>query len=208
MAVKDPALDQAIIDAARTEFMAHGFRSASLHKIADRAGITTGALYTRYRNKDALFRSLVSPALLEIRQQMGPIGERYAQAQALCSRQALMEAIRREEQIYLDLLFDHYQDCVLFFCKSEGSSLERELQTMTDWKARETAEFFRSIARSPLDFDGIRLIAANQLYCYKQILSSGCTKEKARSCLETLDLFLEAGWKAIFDRVLGTDPEA
>ena len=202
MAIKDPTLDQAIISAAQAEFLAHGFRNASLHKIADRAGITTGALYTRYQNKDALFRSLVSPALDQIRQQMEPVARRYAQAHAQRSRQALMDAIRYEEQLYLDLLFDHYQDCVLFFCKSEGSSLQREMDAMMEEKAKQTVEFFRSMAAKPLDFDGIRLIAANQYNCYRQILLSGCSKEKARSCLETLDLFLEAGWGAIFDQIL------
>lgn len=55
MAVKDHSLDDKIIHAAEDEFLEHGFVAASMHKIADRAGVTTGALYTRYKNKDALF---------------------------------------------------------------------------------------------------------------------------------------------------------
>ena len=59
MAVKDHSLDDKIIHAAEDEFLEHGFVAASMHKIADRAGVTTGALYTRYKNKDALFGSLL-----------------------------------------------------------------------------------------------------------------------------------------------------
>ena len=60
MAVKDHSLDDKIIRAAEAEFLEHGFVAASMHKIAERAGVTTGALYTRYKNKDALFGSPVS----------------------------------------------------------------------------------------------------------------------------------------------------
>lgn len=202
MAQKDPSLDQAIVDAARAEFLAHGFQNASLHKIAQRAGTTTGALYTRYESKDALFCSLVSPTLELIRDRLAPVEQRYMDAQALRSREALMEAIRYEEQFYLDLLFSNYEDCVLFFCRNEGSSLEQAIRDLTEKKTRQTIEYFRAMARKPLDLDGLQLIVSNQFHCYRQILLDGCSKEKAKSCLETLDIFLEAGWKAIFDSIL------
>ena len=43
MAVKDHSLDDKIIRAAEAEFLEHGFVAASMHKIAERAGVTTGA---------------------------------------------------------------------------------------------------------------------------------------------------------------------
>ena len=59
MANKDHSLDDGIIQAAYSEFLAYGFQQASLHKIAEKAVVTTGAIYTRYKNKDALFSSLL-----------------------------------------------------------------------------------------------------------------------------------------------------
>ena len=55
MALKDHSIDNRIIVAARKEFYEYGFTQASLRKIASRAEVTTGALYTRYKNKDELF---------------------------------------------------------------------------------------------------------------------------------------------------------
>ena len=124
MAVKDHSLDPLIIEAARQEFLTHGYQKASLHKIAERAGITTGALYTRYKNKDALFCSLVEPVLGAMYRESEPIARLYREVQAHPSAEALLKAIRQEEQVYLNLLFEHYEDCILFFCKSEGSSLQ------------------------------------------------------------------------------------
>ena len=59
MANRDHSMDDGIIQAAYSEFLAYGFQKASLHKIAEKAGVTTGAIYTRYKNKDALFVSLL-----------------------------------------------------------------------------------------------------------------------------------------------------
>lgn len=59
MANKDHSLDDGIIRAAYSEFLECGFQKASLHKIAEKADVTTGAIYTRYKNKDALFVSLL-----------------------------------------------------------------------------------------------------------------------------------------------------
>ena len=55
MTNRDHSMDDGIIQAAYSEFLAYGFQKASLHKIAEKAGVTTGAIYTRYKNKDALF---------------------------------------------------------------------------------------------------------------------------------------------------------
>ena len=63
MANMDYSLDDGIIQAAYSEFLAYCFQKASLHKIAEKAGVTTGAFYTRYKNKDALFGSLLQDFL-------------------------------------------------------------------------------------------------------------------------------------------------
>ena len=202
MAVKDHSLDPIIIEAARQEFMAHGYQKASLHKIADRAGITTGALYTRYKNKDDLFLSLVQPVLNAMSKKSKPIALLYQQVQKNPSAEALLTAIHAEEQLYLGLLFEHYEDCILFFCKSEGSSLQKELKKMMEMKSAETVAFFRSIAKQDLDYDGIELIMSQQFYYYRQILERGYSREKALSCMKTVELFLEAGWDTLFQHIL------
>ena len=74
MALKDHSLDDKIVKAAFDEFMEFGFQKASIRKIADRAGVTPGAVYTRYNSKDALFCSLVSNFLSSVKTQSEPIG--------------------------------------------------------------------------------------------------------------------------------------
>ena len=51
-----------ILASALHEFRAHGFEAASLRTIADRAGVTTGAIYGYFPSKLDLFDAVVKPA--------------------------------------------------------------------------------------------------------------------------------------------------
>ena len=202
MAVKDHSLDDKIIGAARAEFLEHGFQKASLHKIADRAGITTGALYTRYKNKDALFCSLVETFLSQMRPTDETMRQSYLDVQFSGSAEELLAVLRREEQVYLDLMFEHYEECVLFFCRSDGSSIQKMLDGMMQNKAAQTIAYLKRIARRDYDFDGLELILCEQFRYYRLVLEKGDDKQRALACMKTVEDFLEAGWKALFERIL------
>ena len=202
MAVKDHSLDEKIIDAATAEFMEHGFRKTSLRRIAARAGLTTGALYTRSANKDQLFSSLVSGALNEIKEELMPMRQVYMDAQQSGEPEKIMEAIRKEERICLEVMFKYYDQCILFFCRSDGSSVQQMLQSMMEYKAKETVEYFKSMAKKDVDFDGIEFIMSEQFHYYRQILERAYSKEKAMRCMQTVESFLEAGWKDFFEKIM------
>ena len=50
--------------------------------------------------------------------------------------------------------------------------------------------------------DGIGMIMGEQFHYYQQILEKGYSKEKAVSCMKTVETFLEAGWRDLFERIL------
>ncbi len=59
MSVRDTSIDPRLLESARKEFMERGFLKAELKTICDNAGVTTGAVYKRYRGKEELFRAVV-----------------------------------------------------------------------------------------------------------------------------------------------------
>ncbi|MDE6473491.1 MAG: TetR/AcrR family transcriptional regulator [Clostridia bacterium] len=48
-----------ILQSARKAFKAKGYEGASMREIAQRAGYTTGVLYSRYKDKEELFSAVV-----------------------------------------------------------------------------------------------------------------------------------------------------
>lgn len=59
MSVRDTSIDPRLLKSARNEFMEHGFMKADLKTICDNAGVTTGAVYKRYKGKEELFCAVV-----------------------------------------------------------------------------------------------------------------------------------------------------
>jgi AcrR family transcriptional regulator len=69
--VEPAARRQAILDAALVVFAAHGFEAARLDDVAARAGVAKGTLYLYFKDKQALFETLVRSAI-------DPVFERIA----------------------------------------------------------------------------------------------------------------------------------
>jgi len=63
MSVRDTSIDPRLLQSAREEFLKHGFLKADLKTICEKAGITTGAVYKRYKGKEDLFCAVVRDAV-------------------------------------------------------------------------------------------------------------------------------------------------
>src|ERR1700731_390423 len=57
------SLDQVLIDAAMDLFASYGYRGTSLARIARAAGVTKGALYWHFADKEAFFLAVVAKVL-------------------------------------------------------------------------------------------------------------------------------------------------
>ena len=66
MSVADRSIDPRILDSARTEFLTSGFEKTSLKTICEGAGVTTGALYKRYKGKEDLFCAVVEQTVEDL----------------------------------------------------------------------------------------------------------------------------------------------
>ena len=201
MAVKDHSLDKKIIKAAMDEFRENDFLKASLNKIAEKAGLTTGAVYTRYKNKDELFCSLVYPLLEEMQRRFSPLEKSYNDVGDSENIGDILKVIRIERQIYVDILFTYYDECVLLFCRSTGSSVETQLNKWAKQKAVSTAEFIRQRAKKEIDTDLIELIMNEQFQFYRQVLQKGYDKEKTVRLMDSVEEFHESGWKGLFEKI-------
>ena len=199
MANRDHSLDDGIIQAAYSEFLAYGFQKASLHKIAEKAGVTTGAIYTRYKNKDALFASLLQDFFETMQVLFAPIAEEYEKAKCSAQPDDILRAINAEEQVYFQLLTEHCNDCTLFFCRSDGSSMETVLHKLMDQKAEQTVEFFSHIygksakCRCDPSFDGLTVLVLPQL------LDQHMEEGRMLTCLQAVLDFTNAGWRQLCD---------
>lgn len=197
MANKNHSLDDGIIRSAYEEFLECGFQKASLHKIAENAGVTTGAIYTRYKNKDALFVCLLQDFMSILKAAFAPAAAEYEKAERLGTSGALLEAINFEEKIYIELLREHYDECTLLFSRSDGSSAENMLNVLIDRKTEQTAAFFAKVYGKAPSADAVRLLMGAQFWYFRKLLDERPQEETMLECLQTLVDFFNAGWRQL-----------
>ena len=199
MANRNHSLDDGIIQAAYSEFLTYGFQKASLHKIAEKAGVTTGAIYTRYKNKDALFVSLLQEFFETMQVLFTPVAQEYEKAKCRARSEDILRAITAEEQVYCQLLTEYYDDCTLFFCRSDGSSVETMLHELMEHKAEQTVEFFSHIYGKAPNADAIRLLMGSQFWYFRQLLDQHMEEGRMLTCLQAILDFTDAGWRQLCD---------
>ena len=132
MAVADHSIDPRILKSARGEFVKHGFEKSSLKAICDGAGVTTGALYKRYKGKEELFCAVVEQTVADL----------YAEAKR---RGNLDPASMTDEQLirawemegsdmmwWFQYLYERREDFYLLLACSEGT---RYSNFQHDWVA-------------------------------------------------------------------------
>lgn len=71
-----------------------------------------------------------------------PVAKEYEKAMLSAKTEDILSAINSEEKIYFELLASHYDDCTLFFSRSDGSSVETMLNDLMEQKTQQTVDFF------------------------------------------------------------------
>ena len=133
-------------------------------------------------------------------QQFRPQARRfYEKARQSGTTDALLQAIDFEQRIYFDLLAEHYDDCTLFFCRSDGSSAEKLLKEMMRRKTEQTVNFFCEVYGKKPNADAVRLLMGAQLWYFRQLLDEHPDEERMMACLRTVVDFTNAGWRQLCD---------
>ena len=121
MSVADRSIDPRILDSARTEFLTSGFEKASLKTICEGAGVTTGALYKRYKGKEDLFCAVVEQKVEDLYEVAHARGDKDP---AAMSDQELIKAWDMDGadmMWWFRFLYDRRDDFYLLLSCSQGT---------------------------------------------------------------------------------------
>lgn len=122
MAKADRSIDPRILESAKQEFLALGFEKASLKSICEKAEVTTGALYKRYRGKEELFCAVVADTVDKMN---AVLEEKSSQRPEQLSDEALIKAWDMDQEYmmwWFRYLYEMHDGFVLLLRCSDGTS--------------------------------------------------------------------------------------
>ena len=178
---------------------------ASIGNIAKRAGVTTGAIYTRYKGKDELFCSLIENFLQALDNSRKENEKAYGEYCTDKNFNNFLNNIAKETAGYVDILFEHYDACKLLLCQSNGSSVEEMLNKRMENKISETKTFIKeNIAPdiSDMKLALVELLINQQFDAYTLVIKKGYSKEETVEYIKMLREFIGAGWEKLFKDIV------
>ncbi len=188
-----------IIQSAKAEFLEKGFTAASLRTIAANAGLTTGAMYRHFKDKDALFCALVDDAIdntlalvktggVESHEKLeDPVNGPHADDE-------------KEMMIkFIDYIYQNFDAFTLLLTKAAGSTHEKFLDEVCDKYTEnvlQTVNWMKqkfSITK-PIDDMSIHILASATVNAFAEIVLHKMEKQEALIFISNIQEFFHFGF--------------
>lgn len=204
MKPKSDATKESILAVARQEFLAEGFRGASLRQIARKANRTTGVIYTYFRNKNDLFETLVRPVIHQFEQRLA--AEELSMIEAVAQMGMSPKAWFTKNLKFLIGLIDAYPDEMrLLFLKAQGSAFENYKDGLIREGTRRSVAIFRTLKRKASfkdqelsEFFVLNLVQY-VINVVVEMLKQNTSPEQMARYENEITSFLFYGWKGLVD---------
>ena len=188
-----------ILAAARDEFMEYGYGNASMRRIGERCGMTAAGLYRHCRDKEDLFREVVTPSVKRIDDwQKAHIGRSI---KALESDE--VDLFKDSEiDMMRDIIYPNMEEYRLLLTKAQGTPYENFLHDLTEQHQKKMLEFLPLLYEKgkvprKIDPKELHLLLSAYVTAMFEPVIHGYSQEEAYRCLDTLEAFFLPGWKQI-----------
>ena len=131
-----------ILRAAKQEFFINGFAGTNVRTIAEKASVTTGALYNLFNNKDGIFEALVNGVFDEFLNILThrDVFDAENFGMKTSDLSAITELSQRRFLRMIDFFYGNWDAMKLIVCCSKGSSYEHIFDKAIDVTERETLQ--------------------------------------------------------------------
>lgn len=149
----DGETKEKLIASAKAEFMKKGYTKASLRKICADAGVTTGALYFFFEDKEDLFAAIVEPPFQCL---VNVLHEHFVSDEQRVEELDGTEQLDEEHNGFIvnlvHQLYSNYDVFMLLLTKAQGSRFENTVDNMVDMLEKNYGEMAKKIASQNPNF--------------------------------------------------------
>ena len=187
-----------LLENAKREFLEKGFMGASLRTIAANAGVTTGAMYRHFKDKDDFFCTLVDEAIeFTTKTVMMADSSHHLDLDNLISKEPF-EQERESTSELLNYMFDNFDTFTLLLTKAAGSTHEHFQEEICELYTKSCSETFdwmyeNKIAQKKVDDMTVHFIASTVINAFVEIITHKMSKEEAFQYIENIEEFTRYG---------------
>ncbi|MDD3184047.1 MAG: TetR/AcrR family transcriptional regulator [Anaerostipes sp.] len=188
-----------ILEAGKQEFLSKGFKGANLRNIAASLGVTTGAIYGYYTDKEELFSTLVEEPARQFTEKYRKLQKEFSECKLEEQLSELPEISQEGHDWMMEHIYNHYDAFKLIICCSVGTKYEHYLETLAEIETNSGILLMERMEEAGMKF---RHIDEDMVHMLSSALFSGVfetvrrdmPKEKAFIYMNGIREFYSAGW--------------
>ena len=184
-----------LLEAAKKEFLEKGYNKASLRKICSQAGVTTGALYFFFNNKEDLFAAIVDEP---IRQLKDMLVEHFNEDRAYMASLKSLDDIEMDHSDISDMLVEHIYsnyDCfLLLLTASQDTVYENVIDEFVELTERSIPYMLTDSKDLTYDEYMAHWLAHISIDAFSHVIKHERDKEVAKKRLRSIMNYLVRGW--------------
>lgn len=192
---------QRLLQSALEEFMEKGYNHASLRSICKKVGVTTGALYFFFQDKEDLFASLVEEPVEKLYKIME---QHYTEEQKrgliFDGTWDIREDITVAQQV-VRYLYTYRDIFLLVLTKSEGSRFETCKDRFVDITERHYLHLVENLGKGNAKIPDpylVHWLAHMHIDIFVHMLTHEPDSDKAVKRIEEIVNYLMKGWQGLF----------
>lgn len=202
MAKKAAGVSEKLLDCAKEEFLEKGFKDASLRSIAEKASSSTGAIYIRYPDKEALFNDLVSETVDGFFQQFRDAQDRHFDLIDQEKTGTSKDLSQSYLYHFVSYIYDHYDIFKLVLCCSGGTKYEHFVHDLVDLEVAVAEKYFaklREIGKleGSVSRDVHHMLTSAYYMAIFEIVVHDMSRENALDYIEEISKFFNTGWNSL-----------
>lgn len=179
---------QKLIRSGRDEFLEKGYAKANLRDICRAAGVTTGAFYFSFGNKEALLAAILDPVITDYKHMCSVLAKREEEDPGTAED---------NERQMMEYLSEHRTEAIILMEKSAGSRYEG-FRKQIDMPMQDAFEsyFSKFMGYSP-DRELIRILVSMRLQGYMELIKGDYTVEERIRLAKEIGIHADAGTMAL-----------
>lgn len=172
-----------------------------------KAGVTTGALYFFFKDKNDLFAALVKKVADEIKMIIihHTEKEQAIYAEAKTTPQEIIDDGIQQGRDFVTYMYANKDAFMLLLSKANGSAYENFYDELVDLMEKNTLQFldhmtFENGAENEINPYTMHWLAHLETSSFAQLLTHGLTLEEALIQAEIIAKYLTGGWLALLKK--------
>ena len=192
-----------ILKYGKKEFLEKGYQAASLRNIAKMSGVTTGAFYVYFPDKNALFEALVEPVTSDFYKMFEQAQDEHAALADSGVYDRSVEFSTEKLRFFVEYIYAHFDEFKLLLTGSEGTSLNGFIHSLIELEVGRNTRYLEKLhslglIQRQVSPAFLHLLTSAYFNAIFEIVIHDMKKEEAVKYLDDLSTFFNAGWERLF----------